>query len=458
MAMGGGIMEFLSRYQEYELQRNNTHEFIKDLMIYAEHIESTLRKENSALHQQLRDLQLDLDDASKSRRELQQRLRDVEARIGFVTQDNDQLKNRNAYVLVLIDGDGLLFKENFLSQGLEGGKRAAKELRRAVADHCPHADQTEIIAKIICNASGPNRSLKPDNSSNSEANLRDFIAGFNQAKGCFDFIDLGHGEERIDYKIKDITRFHLRNYNCKQILLGVSHDASYSPFLEELIGDHDSRERITVLEGFPAIRDIVSTGVHIMSFKNVFRSDKPIERPSSSLQAARASTPSSAPAIAPPSISYATVTQKVSPPPQLTLPLAPKNTTTAVRVKPRPVPWNPGPRGLDPPIPINPTVLENIKKRKDSNKLCNNHYLRGPCTKGDECCFEHNYNPSKDEKNAIALLARLNPCTNGQECEVENCIYGHHCPSVINGICTHPFCKFRVEEHPPGTTFKTPKS
>jgi hypothetical protein len=38
----------------------------------------------------------------------------------------------------------------------------------------------------------------------------------------------------------------------------------------------------------------------------------------------------------------------------------------------------------------------------------------------------HDYNPNKDEKNAIAFLARLNPCTNGQDCDVDNCIYGHH--------------------------------
>ena len=31
---------------------------------------------------------------------------------------------------------------------------------------------------------------------------------------------------------------------------------------------------------------------------------------------------------------------------------------------------------------------------------------------------------------AIAFLTRLNPCTSGQDCDLEFCIYGHHCPSV----------------------------
>lgn len=83
-------------------------------------------------------------------------------------------------------------------------------------------------------------------------------------------------------------------------------------------------------------------------------------------------------------------------------------------------------RGLDPPLEVNQSALDNIKKRKDHNKLCNNHYLRGPCAKGDACCFEHKYRPNEMEKTAIAFLARLNPCTSGQDCEVDDCIYGHH--------------------------------
>jgi hypothetical protein len=34
---------------------------------------------------------------------------------------------------------------------------------------------------------------------------------------------------------------------------------------------------------------------------------------------------------------------------------------------------------------------------------------------------------------AITYLARLNPCLNGQDCELEFCIYGHYCPSIIMG-------------------------
>lgn len=61
-------------------------------MIYAEHVESSMRAENSRLIQQLREMSMDLEDATKSRRQLQHRLQDVEVRMGFVSLDNDQLK------------------------------------------------------------------------------------------------------------------------------------------------------------------------------------------------------------------------------------------------------------------------------------------------------------------------------------------------------------------------------
>ncbi|KAI1328047.1 C-x8-C-x5-C-x3-H type zinc finger protein-like protein [Xylariaceae sp. FL0255] len=458
MAMGAtSIMDFVQRYKDYEATRNTTQELIKDLMIYAEHVESTLHAENSRLNQRIRDLTLDVDDGLKSRKQLQHRLTQVEHQMGYVSLDNDQLKNRNSYVLVLVDGDNLIFREEFLRQGVEGGRRAANELRKAVAEHC--APETEIVAKIIANLTNLNRLLGRNGCVETEANLPEFVTGFNQSKASFDFLDIGFGKERAESKLKDTAKFHLRNYNCKQIVLGISHDAGYSSFIDVVNSDEATKGRITVLEGSPVAREISSTGVTIIRFQDIFRSDKLVDRRTVSSHSVQSG--SSVSTGGPAGFSYATITQKASPPPQITLPipLAPKNTNSSLRVVKQPpkAAWNPGPRGIDPPIPLNQMALETIKKRKDNNKLCNNHFLRGPCSKGNECCFVHDYSPNKDEKNAIAFLARLNPCTNGQDCDVDNCIYGHHCPSVVNGICTHPFCKFRPEEHPPGTKLRPAK-
>ena len=242
----------------------------------------------------------------------------------------------------------------------------------------------------------------------------------------------------------------MRNQNCKQVLLGISHDAGYAPFLDETIRDERTKRTITIIEGVPSVRELRPFGLNTLNWtENLFRNEKLVDQ-GRELTPVLASLPPVQlyPAAAPletilarpssaMSSSYAGAMKPeprgASPPPQIKLPLAqskpPKRTASQpvqTKKKEQQPLWIPGARGLDPPIPIVPAILDAIKRRKDGDKLCNNHYLRGPCAKRDSCGFEHSYPASKEEKNAIALLTRLNPCTSGQDCEVEDCIYGHH--------------------------------
>ncbi|KAL2256218.1 hypothetical protein VTK26DRAFT_2010 [Humicola hyalothermophila] len=480
MDVRNGIAEFVHRYQGLSAHRDSLESLIKDLIVYSESVESTLRAENDTLMTRLRDAELDLVDATRSRRELQQRLQELDAQRETIIQDNHYLKNTNPYVIVLIDGDCLLFKEEFVRQGIEGGKKAAYALRAAILEQCgAHAKGVEVIAKIYANLAGLCKAMRRDGCLTNESDLKDFTLGFTQAKASFDFVDVGYGKERADNKIRETTKWHLRNSNCKQVILGISHDAGYAPFIDELFQDSQLRIRVTVLEGIPTVRELTSTGVNILNLNDgLFRSEKLVDRGTpdagvqsvsyevkamtTSVTSASTSTPAtsadSTPAPAVPA-TYARAIKTATPPPRVILPLQLKPATALAHPpQPKPAPWNPGPRGLDPPLKVSQAALDSLKKRRDHNKLCNNHYLRGPCSKGNACMFEHRYKPSRDELAAIAFLTRLNPCSNGQNCEVEDCIYGHHCPSVRDGVCAHPFCKFGKEDHPPGTKIKALKN
>ncbi|KAI0156502.1 hypothetical protein GGR57DRAFT_463599 [Xylariaceae sp. FL1272] len=461
------IMDFVPRYKSYERERDTTQDFIKDLMIYAERLENTLQSENNRFTQQIRDLNLDVEDALKSRRQLQHQLQQAQQRVGYVSPDKTFSKNQCAYVFVVIDGDHLIFRDHFIREGVEGGRRAANELRKAVIDQTCYLSQVEIVVKIVANVANLNKNLRLSGSVYNDVDLPEFITGFNQGKASFDFVDIGYGKERAESKIKETVKFHLQNSSCKQVLMGVSHDPNYAAFIDEYSSDKEDFKRISIIEGSSTAREIAATGANIFNFKAVFRSQKLMPMPQRTMSTHSVQSGSSrstgVSTNGTPSFSYATAIQKpASPPPVINLPIKLKplaSKTPNITKKQTPPPaWNPGPRGLDTPIPLTQVALDTIKKRKDTNKLCNNHFLRGPCSKGDECCFVHDYRPNKDEKNAIAFLARLNPCTNGQDCDVDNCIYGHHCPSVVNGICTHPFCKFRPEEHPPGTKLRAAKA
>lgn len=165
-------------------------------------------------------------------------------------------QNRNPYILTLIDGDGLIvreqpnrkshlthdqmnfrslfkkenrrqelthratkqFQDDLIQQGLEGGKKAANALRSAIASQCgDRVDEIEIIAKVYANVTGLARAMIRNGCIESIADLKEFTLGFTQAKASFDFIDVGYGKERADSKIKGTYAFWMScvSYVCR---------------------------------------------------------------------------------------------------------------------------------------------------------------------------------------------------------------------------------------------------
>ena len=86
---------------------------------------------------------------------------------------------------------------------MDGGKKAASALRNAVLEQCSDlSEDTEVIAKVCANVSGLGKAMKRDGCLENPEDLRDFTLGFTQGKASFDFVDVGHGKERADSKIK----------------------------------------------------------------------------------------------------------------------------------------------------------------------------------------------------------------------------------------------------------------
>jgi hypothetical protein len=93
-----------------------------------------------------------------------------------------------------------------VQQGLDGGKKAANALRNAVLEQCSDlSEDTEVIAKVCANVAGLGKAMKRDGCLENPEDLRDFTLGFTQGKASFDFVDVGHGKERADSKIKGLA-------------------------------------------------------------------------------------------------------------------------------------------------------------------------------------------------------------------------------------------------------------
>ncbi|UZP40927.1 hypothetical protein NXS19_008743 [Fusarium pseudograminearum] len=341
--------DFIQRYNTLQAYEASKDKLLQDVLIYCKAIESDTDKENKKLKARLNEVELDLKAATKTRRDLQKTLEEAELQVKWVMRQNDEIKNTNSYVLILIDGDGLLFDDSFTKQGLEGGKLAARALRTAVAQLCSHerTGSLEIICRVVANVGGLSKALASEGCIENPNQFRDFTQGFTQAKASFDFLDVGFGKERADAKIRETARWHLGNQNCKHILLGIGHDSGYAPFLEEVVHDDDTRHCVSLIKGPPLVRELDRLQMNIIEFDDIFRPTKLISDKTSALamgnnrtlpikthttattsmpptQAAVLTPATSTASLSPPNNSWAKITKSATPPPQLTMPLPPK--------------------------------------------------------------------------------------------------------------------------------------
>ncbi|GLA52249.1 hypothetical protein AnigIFM63604_009091 [Aspergillus niger] len=160
-------------------------------------------------------------------------------------------QERNPFVLVLVDGDGYLFKEHLLKAGADGGITAARifndSIRELLHDRLGHqADQCRVMVRIYANVLGLSKSLARSGIVGQEArSLSPFTASFTRAEDLFDFVDAGDKKEGADYKIREMFRLFADNSQCKHIFFAGCHDSGYSNLLTPYRGRTD---RITLLK------------------------------------------------------------------------------------------------------------------------------------------------------------------------------------------------------------------
>ncbi|KAJ4367793.1 hypothetical protein N0V85_009125 [Neurospora sp. IMI 360204] len=193
-----------------------------------------------------------------------------------------EVKNRvlndtsNAFACLIIDGDGALFKEEYLAQGEEGGREAAHKLHSAVKTYLDSANMEDhiksIVAKVYLNVEGLTKVLMESGIIHGEDQLTKFGRGFCQAQPFFEFIDVGHGKEKAD--LKATKHFHLMLHlkECKRVMLAGCHDNGYATYLEEYRWACD---KITLVETTPAANGVAKLKQHFdfRQFPDVFRSD-----------------------------------------------------------------------------------------------------------------------------------------------------------------------------------------
>ncbi len=272
---------------------------------------------------------------------------------------------------------------------------------------------------------------------------------------------------------------HLNNVNCTMVMLGISHDSGYAPFLDELRSDIQTRSRLRILEGFPTVRELVATDIEIVNLnESVFRSTKLLtDRVQMGFVGTTRAAPSSPPTSkatvinaasnggswpapgetsggsssstttdagskhgdsngnAASSLKPSLSSTNVNVFPQLSFPASTTKsmqkkavaaaTVAAALLEKKQQEWSPGPRGLDPPAQYSVIGAASIKERKGGDKFCNQTVINGYCNT-DNCPYNHRLKATAEDRKALIFFMRQAPCVQGQDCITKDCTYGHN--------------------------------
>ncbi|KAH8696668.1 CCCH zinc finger protein [Talaromyces proteolyticus] len=448
MMPGSHSQSLAKRYEQIKLIDENKDDLIEDLLRRVNELED--------VYQQTK---LDREREIRFNRDIQLHEMELMNQI----QRIKKIMDREPYIIVLLDGDGMIFHDQYLRNGEQGGKDAANQLASAlnhyVSRNLPNVTSPKLVTRVYANVSGLGNACYHAGIVDKPSVIDDFVRGFNESRLLFDFVDVGHGKDRADDKISETFKLNLYNCHCHQIFLGCSHDNGYARLLEETIADIELLGRISLVEGIPFERELesIKNSYRVTQFPDLFRTTKivvktplkthtamlsphptgaTLTRTSTNTSSSSSNTPIS-------SSSWASVTA-----------LNPGDVTLQLNKPSSPAPTS------EPVVQRNKVGqridrmdFKNLSKdelnRVKKMKLCNLFFLLGSCP-NTNCYHDHDHKLTRDEKEVLRAVARMTPCHFGMSCEDPKCIYGHRCPqSEVGKKDCHwgSNCRFEPAQH-----------
>jgi hypothetical protein len=411
------------------------------------------------------------------------------------------LQDREPFVVVLLDGEGIIFKDEFLQAGEEGGRNAADQLYASIHSYLksnlPSVTTPKIMMKIYMNAKGFGEQCARNGVFTDPCAIHDFIRGFNETMSCSEIVDVGSGKSSAHNKIQGLWlnlwynicevltdpfflhcaetfQVFLYNCHCHQIFVGCPSNTEYALFLEDVSKDNDLTGRVSLVEGvaFERELDAVKSSYRIAKFPDVLRSTKmapawaaapwksalptrSVLTPSPSRQfsnlsnpppLSRTSTNTSASGVA---LSVSTPNQ-IDTAPDFQHVARPKATGSTA---PKTVERNKYGQRVD-RLDFKSIPRDDLNRLKKL-KLCNYHFLLGECPNEEYCYHDHDRKLTKQELHILTAIARMTPCRFGLDCDDPECIYGHRCPQSEPGKKTcfrGDSCRFEPIAHGIDTT------
>ncbi|KAI9655922.1 MAG: hypothetical protein M1831_004767 [Alyxoria varia] len=249
--------DYWSRYQQIKSADQTRNALIEDLMYRVEYLATQYRKE-------CEDHERDREFALRREPKYQENILRLQ-----------MLMDQDPFVLVLIDGDGMIFREDLLNRGEAGGQEAAQALHDSIVAciHTQHPDfpsDTRIAVRVYGNVQTLGDACYKAGLLHRPSTFSDFAKGFTGFKELVDFIDVGSGTMSTNVKVAETLRLHLFDYHCRQIFFGGSCDDRYTRLLDGYAADHTTLSRLSLLEGPPLSFAMQSLPYHKRKLGNLF--------------------------------------------------------------------------------------------------------------------------------------------------------------------------------------------
>ncbi|PCG89707.1 Hypothetical protein PENO1_103130 [Penicillium occitanis (nom. inval.)] len=225
---------------------------------------------------QVQQLKYELDHERESRLRYQQQVRELQEE----KKRLDDIIKKDPFVTVLIDGDGAIFRNEFLGNPAQGAQKAALALQQQIKSYLKKTqldtESIPILVRIFVNLHGLAGKMRSLAIIESEKDLRIFAESFNKSRAEFDMVDVGSGKENADAKMRKMLTQSIKNFQCQKVIFAGCHDAGYMHDLNEYQGNQATKDRIVLLETTPAHPSFRAMGYELVQFDQVFRSD-PLE-------------------------------------------------------------------------------------------------------------------------------------------------------------------------------------
>ncbi|EHY58377.1 hypothetical protein HRR83_007259 [Exophiala dermatitidis] len=326
------------------------------------------------LNKECHNLKSDLEDERNTRRTWKRRAEEAEA------------STQRKFVVVLVDGDGYIFRRAFLQAVTSsGGSKAANELYTEVLNNLRQDEgmqglspDCDVLVNVYANKAGLARTLAAADYLNAPYQIDHFFCSFTQSRSLFQFIDCGPGKERVDAKLRDTFRFYAYNAQCQRIYLACCHDNGYIAELDKYRHDATVMPKVMLVEAAQsaaAVRAYASLPFKSTRFDTVFETsalDITARAAEPSYAAgfdgltldSRRSSPEQTSTDLTPSVSRSTYSS-ISSPPGLPLPVSSNTTLTTQQPAKPPTP----PAEVMPTTTTTQAPIPTLPVRAQSNKL-----------------------------------------------------------------------------------------